>query len=317
MRRNVPALLFALASVVLLDRASVAYARAHDAGPPPKPSTPKPAAPKPSTPKPAASKPSTPKPAPPKPSAPKPIAPKPAASKAPASNHTAPSASKSVKPAAFIRHINSNPQLASRLQALLPSGVTLDNAAKGFHTEGEFITALHVAHDLGISFADLKTDLTAKHHVSLGEAIQQLKPGVDAHAAERKARFEGKVDLEEAREDSSDNHSTALLKDAAFVKRIESNSQLASRLQPLLPAGTSLASAARGFHSENQFIAALHAAQNLGIPFAQLKTEMTGRDHDPLAVAIFEQNSSIDALAAAKRAESQARTDLHSMDGKR
>ncbi len=297
MRRSVPALLFALASVVLLDRASVAHARAYDAGRPPKPSTPKPAAPK--------------------PSAPKPIASKPAAPKAPAPNHTTPSASKSVKPAAFIRHINSNPPLASRLQALLPSGVTLDNAAKGFHKEGEFIAALHVAHDLGISFADLKTDLTAEHHLSLGRAIQQLKPGADAHAAERKARFEGKVDLEEAKEDSSDNRSTGPLKDSAFVKRIESNSQLASRLQPLLPAGTSLASAARGFHSEKQFIAALHAAQNLGIPFAQLKAEMTGRDHDPLAVALFEQNSSIDALAEAKRAQGQAKADLQSMDGKR
>src|SRR5436309_8456392 len=67
---------------------------------------------------------------------------------------------------------------------------------------------------------------------------------------------------------------------AHFVTHIENNPQLMSRLQPLLPSDMTLASAAQGFKTEGQFIAALHVAQNLKIPFAQLKGEITGQDHD-------------------------------------
>jgi hypothetical protein len=41
-----------------------------------------------------------------------------------------------------------------------------------------------------------------------------------------------------------------------------------------------LVQAAKGFTSESQFLAALHASKDLNIPFAQIKAEMTGRDHD-------------------------------------
>jgi hypothetical protein len=159
--------------------------------------------------------------------------------------------------------------------------------------------------------------MTGKPHDSLGRAIQQLKPGVDAKDAERLAKFEGKVDLEEAREDARDNHGSVPLKNGPFIRTLHANTALVSLLTPLLPPGTSLADAARGFHNEQAFIAALHAAHNLNIPFAQLKAEMTGRDHDSLAVAIFEQQSSADALAEARKAMGQARSDLHATEGKK
>jgi len=38
----------------------------------------------------------------------------------------------------------------------------------------------------------------------------------------------------------------------------------------------SLNQASKGFKNQGQFIAALHVSQNLGIPFADLKTAMTG-----------------------------------------
>ncbi|HXJ44358.1 MAG TPA: hypothetical protein VNH18_34035 [Bryobacteraceae bacterium] len=64
------------------------------------------------------------------------------------------------------------------------------------------------------------------------------------------------------------------------------NSALASRLQPLLPAGTNLQTAATGFKNLGQFVAAVHVAHNLNIPFDQLKNLMTGPSHDSLGRAI-------------------------------
>src|SRR5712691_6002550 len=53
--------------------------------------------------------------------------------------------------------------------------------------------------------------------------------------------------------------------------QIAANPALVTRLQPLLPSGMTLASAAAGFKNQGQFIAALHVSQNLNIPFAKLK----------------------------------------------
>jgi hypothetical protein len=97
---------------------------------------------------------------------------------------------------------------------------------------------------------------------------------------------------------------------AHFITRIENNSQLMSRLQPLLPSGVTLASAAQGFKTEGQFIAALHVSQNLKIPFAQLKGEMTESDHDSLGQAIHDLRPSANAKASVKTAEQEARADI-------
>jgi hypothetical protein len=72
----------------------------------------------------------------------------------------------------------------------------------------------------------------------------------------------------------------------------------------------SLQTAATGFHNEGQFIAALHVAHNLNIPFAQLKAEMTGSDHDSLGQAIHDLRPNANAKAAVKTATQEARADL-------
>lgn len=54
------------------------------------------------------------------------------------------------------------------------------------------------------------------------------------------------------------------------------NTQLASKLQSLLPAGTDLQTAAASFKNLGQFVAAVHVSHNLGIPFACLASDMTG-----------------------------------------
>jgi len=94
-------------------------------------------------------------------------------------------------------------------------------------------------------------------------------------------------------------------------QRIAANPALVARLQPLLPSGMTIATAATGFKNLGQFIAALHVSHNLNIPFAQLKAEMTGSDHDTLGQAIHELRPTANAKAAAVTAEHQARADIN------
>jgi hypothetical protein len=90
--------------------------------------------------------------------------------------------------------IASHPQLASRLQPLLPNGTTLDAAAMGFRNQGQFIAALHVSHNLGIPFTSLKSQMV-DHHLSLGQAIHQLKPTANSTDEAVKGRSQANSDL--------------------------------------------------------------------------------------------------------------------------
>jgi hypothetical protein len=98
-------------------------------------------------------------------------------------------------PSTFVSRIERNPQLTSRLTALLPSGMSLDQAAQGFKNQGQFIAALHVSHNLAIPFDTLKTEMTGSNHRSLGDAIAALKPGADADKEVKTAETEAKDDV--------------------------------------------------------------------------------------------------------------------------
>jgi|SRR5215471_13021582 len=98
--------------------------------------------------------------------------------------------------------IDRNPKLAARLQALVPAPLTLDEAATGFKNQGQFIAALHVAHNLGISFTDLKADMTGPNQDSLGKAIHALKPTADATAEAKKADRETDADIKASKTDT-------------------------------------------------------------------------------------------------------------------
>ena len=54
------------------------------------------------------------------------------------------------------------------------------------------------------------------------------------------------------------------------------NPKLEARLLTLLPPGSTIQDASHGFKNWGQFVAAAHVSNNLGIPFADLKTRMTG-----------------------------------------
>lgn len=121
--------------------------------------------------------------------------------------------------------ISTKTQLNSKVTSMLPTGVTLNEASKGFKNQGQFIAALHVSQNLGIPFADLKTAMTgitpktttttggttggtttggtttggttteSQPLLSLGQAIKKLRPGADAQSAESTATKQATVDL--------------------------------------------------------------------------------------------------------------------------
>ena len=77
----------------------------------------------------------------------------------------------------------------------------MQDAASGFKNQGQFIAALHVAHNLGIPFADLKSRMTGATPVSLGKAIQELRPEMkpeQARAGAKQAETEAKQDVRDA-----------------------------------------------------------------------------------------------------------------------
>src|SRR5262249_12612030 len=127
--------------------------------------------------------------------------------------------------------ITSKTQVASKVKTMLPTGMTLDQASLGFKNQGQFIAALHVSQNLGIPFADLKTAMTGIRpltttatsstkttsgstttgtsttatgttttttdapRLSLGQAINKLRPGVDSDAATSTATKQATTDL--------------------------------------------------------------------------------------------------------------------------
>jgi hypothetical protein len=68
-----------------------------------------------------------------------------------------------------------NTKLASKLEARLPAGTNLVEAADGFRNLGQFVAAVNVSNNLGIPFDKLKADMVEKK-MSLGQSIQDLRP---------------------------------------------------------------------------------------------------------------------------------------------
>ncbi len=117
----------------------------------------------------------------------------------PSSTSTRPKAgTTAVKPAlsgpeVLTRH----PEFAAKISPLLPPGTTVANAAAGFRNFGQFVAAVHVSRNLGIPFDQLKARMTGPQPVSLGQAIQQLKPAADVEIVVRRAELEARDDLRE------------------------------------------------------------------------------------------------------------------------
>jgi hypothetical protein len=88
-------------------------------------------------------------------------------------------------------------------------------------------------------------------------------------------------------------------------QKLQQNTKLAAKLDGRLPAGTDVIAAASGFRNLGQFVAAVNVSNNLGIPFAQLKSRMVD-DGMSLGRAIQDLRPLVDSTAAVRRAEQDA-----------
>lgn len=104
--------------------------------------------------------------------------------------------------------LSTKPNLLGKVQRSL--NITdlnaLNPATAGFKNFGNFVAAVNVSNNLGIKFDELKAAMTGttlagtstgKSPVSLGQAIQQLKPGVDSTTEAQKAQVEANVEINE------------------------------------------------------------------------------------------------------------------------
>lgn len=86
-----------------------------------------------------------------------------------------------------------------------------------------------------------------------------------------------------------------------------------TRLAAVTPAGMSTEEACLGFKSISECAAAMHAAQNLSVPFGDLKSKLTSGQK--LAAAIHGLKPEANAPEEASRAENQARSDVSAPQG--
>jgi hypothetical protein len=96
--------------------------------------------------------------------------------------------------------ITDNPALSTKLQPLLPTGTTIDDASNGFKNVGQFVAAVHVSNNLGIPFDQLKAKMVTDN-ASLGDAIHALKPAEtksEVNAEVKKAEAQAKEDTKKS-----------------------------------------------------------------------------------------------------------------------
>ncbi len=94
--------------------------------------------------------------------------------------------------------LSQNTKLSSKLQSLLPAGTNLQQAASGFKNLGQFVAAVHVSHNLGIPFDQLKAQMIGPPAESLGKAIHTLRPEANAKAQAKKAHEEARDDIHDS-----------------------------------------------------------------------------------------------------------------------
>jgi len=97
--------------------------------------------------------------------------------------------------------LTDNTKLAGKLESLLGPNTTLQMLqadAQGFKNLGQFVAAVHVSHNLGIPFDQLKAKMIGPPKESLGKAIEQLKPAASSKAETKKANDQAKQDMNDS-----------------------------------------------------------------------------------------------------------------------
>jgi hypothetical protein len=116
-----------------------------------------------------------------------------AAQPSPAAQPSMPSTDPAMQsdPAATAQSSASTAQ-STRLAAIVPAGMSAQEACTGFRSVEECAATLHVSQNLSIPFPDLKSKVTGG--AKLGAAIHQLKPDANVKAELRKAEEQARSD---------------------------------------------------------------------------------------------------------------------------
>ena len=111
--------------------------------------------------------------------------------------------------------LSKNTALAGKIQTL--TGMSAQQACAGFKNLGQCVAAAHVSKNLGISFACMQADMTGQapakgstcpagtgssKSMSLGKAIQTLRPTADSKAESKKAEKQAYADVKESETNS-------------------------------------------------------------------------------------------------------------------
>src|SRR5258708_15208 len=193
--------------------------------------------------------------------------------------------------------LTQNKKLSDKLSVLLtqqnPSVTDLQAASQGFRNLDQLVVAVHTSHTLGIPFDQLKT--AAQASGSLSKAIQLLKPDAHVESEIRKAVLQALNDL-----------------DKTPGVLLAQNKKLSDKLNNLLrqqdPPLTDPQAASQGFTNLGQLFAAVHASQNLSIPFDRLKTQE--QTSGSLGKAIHTLKPNADTKAELWEAAVQAADDI-------
>jgi hypothetical protein len=93
--------------------------------------------------------------------------------------------------------LKKNTNLAAKLTSRLPEGTDLMLASAGFRNLGQFVAAVNVSNNLKIPFTELKTKMVTDG-LSLGQAIQALKPTTSATIESQRAEYDARGMISES-----------------------------------------------------------------------------------------------------------------------
>jgi hypothetical protein len=129
------------------------------------------------------------------------------------SHHNATHDAESLGPKSPTTLLGQNTKLETKLASFFPNGTDLQAEAGGFKNLGQFVSAVHVSHNLGIPFDQLKctelgttkatasgmtcpSTVTNTQGMSLGKSIQTLKPDADSQNTVQDADRQTTKDLD-------------------------------------------------------------------------------------------------------------------------
>ena len=91
--------------------------------------------------------------------------------------------------------LHDDPRLSAKLQEMLPADLSPQQACAGFKTLEQCVTAIHLAQNLKLPFADLKAKTTGKGSVGLQKAIEQMAANANAKDELKKAKKQAGDDM--------------------------------------------------------------------------------------------------------------------------